>query len=254
MIKLSERLKAIAGFVERGETVADVGTDHGFLPLYLLEEGISPFVVMTDVSPGSLHKAEKSCREELGGGFDRRKGGDFDLRLGDGLAPVKLGETCVVVMAGMGGLLMAEILGNDPAKSGSFKKFILQPRNNAGKLRKWLCLSGYEITRETLVRERKRICEIIEARPPQVKADVIQAAELADDVEFEYPSALAECPNALTGEYLKRCLEKERIIRTRILKGKDRGKLALTEARIERIDELLGALENEDKRSNKDNR
>ena len=157
-------------------------------------------------------------------------------------------------MAGMGGLLMAEILGNDPVKSGSFKKFVLQPRNNVGKLRKWLSLSGYEITRETLVRERKRICEIIEARPSQDKADVIQAAELSDDVEFEYPSVLAECPNALTGEYLKGHLEKERTIRTRILKGKDRGKLALTEARIERIDELLGVLENEDKRSNKDNR
>ena len=251
---MSERLKAIAGFVEKGETVADVGTDHGFLPLYLLEEEISPFVIMTDVSPGSLEKAEKSCREELGGGFYGRRGADFDLRLGDGLAPVKPGETGVVVMAGMGGLLMAEILGNDPVKSGSFKKFILQPRNNVGKLRKWLSLAGYEITRETLVRERKRICEIIEARPSQVKAAVIQAAELSDDVEFEYPSALAECPNALTGEYLKRRLKKERTIRTRILKGKDRGKLGLTEARIERIDELLGVLENEDKRSNKDNR
>lgn len=245
MIKLSERLTAIAGFVEKGETVADVGTDHGFLPLYLLEKGISTFVVMTDVSRGSLEKARQSCKDAFGDEFDARLGRDFDLRLGDGLVPLRPGEIYTVIMAGMGGLLMSEIMGFDPDKTCAFGKFVLQPRNNAGKLRKWLDISGYEISGETLVRERGRICEIISAVPadPEKAGNTeLMAYDLDDDVTFEYPLRLVESPNPLTEEYLLQHLEKEKVIKSRIMKGKDRTKLAVTEERIGRLESLLEKL------------
>ena len=108
MIKLSDRLKSIADEIKKGETVADIGTDHGFLPVYLWENHISPHVIMTDISPASLKKAEDNCQTEY-------PGIKFDLRTGDGLEPVRPAETDAVVMAGMGGLLMSEILGKNPS-------------------------------------------------------------------------------------------------------------------------------------------
>ena len=78
MINLSERLLAIAQEVGKGETVADIGTDHGFLPLYLWEKGISPKVIMTDISQGSLAKARENCSRWY-------PDTEFDLRLGDGI-------------------------------------------------------------------------------------------------------------------------------------------------------------------------
>lgn len=243
MIKLSGRLKAIAGFVDKGETVADVGTDHGFLPLYLLDKGISPKVILTDVSPGSLDKARLSCIEYFDREFEKRIGSDFELRLGDGLEPILPGETETVIMAGMGGLLMSEIMGHDIDKTRTFGKFILQPRNNVGRLRKWLYLSGFYIAEETLVRERKRICEILKVIPAgKAERKNLKAADMEEDVMFEYPDMLVDEPNPLTEEYLRVHLEKEQTIRDRILKGSDRSRLRITENRINRISGLYRSL------------
>ena len=243
MIKLSGRLKAIAGFVDKGETVADVGTDHGFLPLYLLDNGISPKVILTDVSPGSLDKARLSCIEHFDREFEKRMGSDFELRLGDGLEPILPGETETVIMAGMGGLLMSEIMGQDIDKTRTFGKFILQPRNNVGRLRKWLYLSGFYIAEETLVRERKRICEILKVIPAgTAERKNLKAADMEEDVMFEYPDMLVDEPNPLTEEYLRVHLEKEQAIRDRILKGSDRSRLRITENRMDRISGLYRRL------------
>ncbi len=244
MIKLSPRLGVIAGFVEKGETVADVGCDHGFLPLYLLQAGISPKVIMTDISAGSLNKARQSFTDAYPADFDRMTGVEFDFRVGDGLTPLARAETDAVVMAGMGGLLMTEIMGHDPDKTGSFKKYILQPRNNPGKLRKWLDISGFKIISETLVRERSRICEIIAATPaPTFKEVEMSAADMDDDVMWEYPETLIEHRNALTEEYLIGAIEKQTRIHDRILMGSDRRKLKITEMRLQRLKYLYGRLE-----------
>ena len=82
MIKLSDRLQLIAKEVNNGETVADIGTDHGFLPMYLWEQGISPKVIMADVSQGSLKKAQQNCNELY-------PDNTFDLRLGNGIQVLK---------------------------------------------------------------------------------------------------------------------------------------------------------------------
>ena len=79
---LTERLMAMANEVEKGESIADIGTDHGYLPMYLHEQGISPKVIMADISKGSLNKAKENCREM----FPLEK---FDFRLGYGLKELK---------------------------------------------------------------------------------------------------------------------------------------------------------------------
>lgn len=128
MMKLSPRLKKIAEQINAGETMADIGTDHGFLPIYLWENKICPKVIMADISSGSLLKARENCEM-----YD--PDARFDLRLGSGIEVLEEAEVDAVVMAGMGGILMTEILEKDIKKSLSFRKLILQPRKDVGKLR-----------------------------------------------------------------------------------------------------------------------
>lgn len=157
-MKLSDRLQIIADEIRQNQTMADIGTDHGFLPVYLWEKGISPKVIMTDISAGSLEKAARNCRK-------RYPDVTFDLRLGNGIQVLSEGEVDAVVLAGMGGVLITEILGEDLKKSRSFQTLILQPRTGQGVLRHWLIHNGFGIIRESLVREGKYICEVITACP-----------------------------------------------------------------------------------------
>ena len=154
MIKLSDRLQKIADFIEPGESVADIGTDHGFLPIALWERGKCPHVILGDINAGPLEKARANIQKHYP---DKT----FDVRIGSGIQTVLPAEVDVIVIAGMGGLLIAEILGDDLKKSKSFKKLILQPRNAQDKLRLWLVENGFDFADETLVRERKYLCEII---------------------------------------------------------------------------------------------
>lgn len=202
MIELSPRLETIAEEIEKGETMADIGTDHGFLPVCLWEKGICPKVIMSDISIGSLTKAKLNCHTI-------HPEADFDLRLGNGLEVLKPGEVDTVVMAGMGGILMTEILGADIEKAWSFKKLILQPRNRIGQLRFWLYDNCFSIINEKLVREGKYICEILTAVPKEVA----NTSDLsADDIEYEFPHKLIEFKNDLTEEYLQKKLDLEKLI------------------------------------------
>ena len=157
---LTDRLQMIADEIKQGETMADIGTDHGFLPLYLWENGISPYVIMCDISEPSLAKAKASA-----GAY--QFGRELDFRAGDGLKILKSGEVDAVVIAGMGGLLIRDILAADREKTCSFGKFIFQPRNHAADLRYWLVSNGFRIVKNQLVREGKFICEVITALPPK---------------------------------------------------------------------------------------
>ena len=94
MIKLTDRLQVLADQIKQNETMADIGTDHGFLPIYLWENEISPKVIMADISPGSLEKARVNCYEN----YPNEK---FDLRLGNGIQILENGEVDAVVIAGI---------------------------------------------------------------------------------------------------------------------------------------------------------
>ncbi len=264
-MKLSERLQKIADEIGKGEAMADIGTDHGFLPIYLFQEGISPRVVLTDVSPGSLAKAREDL-DRFGPGC--REG--ISLRLGSGLSVLEPGEVETVVMAGMGGMLMTRLLGEDLAKTRTYRKFILQPRRHLGRLRCWLWDQGFTIEREQLARESHFIWPILtvlpEAEPgggrtweageageedassqssagilpppctcPEYEEDPVKRA-LAD-----YPDALLSYGDPLLAAYLAR----EERIQTWILEklpagpGRDRDR---TEARLRQLASLTAGL------------
>lgn len=194
MVKLSDRLKRLADEVKPGDRVADIGTDHGLLPIFLYENHIASHVILCDINAGPLEKARENIEAYGAGGL-------ADLRRGDGLAPLSPGEADTIIIAGMGGLLMIEILEKGSVVAQSCRRLVLQPRNAPEKLREWLDRSGYRIVNESLVWERKYICEIITAEPlREDEAKGETEDETKGDGAVSEPSELAEAEQFLKYE------------------------------------------------------
>lgn len=234
MIKLSDRLQMIADEINTGETMCDVGTDHGFLPIYLWEKGISPKVIMADVSKGSLDKARDNCRMYY-------PAETFDLRLGDGLAVLSPGEADAVAIAGMGGILMTEILSAHPEVTESVKKFIFQPRSAAGKLRYWLLHNGFVIVKDQLVREGKFICNVITAVHGNFENQQILSLD-DEDIRLDVPSWHEK--DELTKEFIKRRITQEMSVLEGLSKAGDQwqDKIEKTKKDIEYLEGLYEAI------------
>ena len=240
MKKLSARLECISEEIPDGASFIDIGTDHGYLGISRIVSGRSPFAILTDISRKSLGKAilnaGEYCPEAVEDGLLR-------FVCCGGLEDIKPGSADCVVIAGMGGIEMVSILSSEPDKTKSFAKYILQPRNNAGRLRLALASAGIDIKKEKLVREGKFICEVITAEPDRniMSGDTgCSAVMYGVDPEFtaeaDYPELLVITGGDLTAEYLERKLKKEE--RNYSLNGQDK----VTGARIARIKELAGRL------------
>ena len=183
-MRLSKRIYALADTVDRGDSVADIGTDHGYVPMLLMRQGVSPRVIMSDISEDSLQKARDTF---LACGLSGKvSSGDF--RVGDGLETIGPGETDEVIIAGLGGHTIRGILEADEAKSRSFRRLILQPRKHSGTLRYYLYTHGWDIESEQLAEEGKFACEIITAVPSVVLRR--EAPYDGDDIRWKYPERL----------------------------------------------------------------
>ena len=154
MIKLSQRLQAIANFVPQGAKVADIGTDHGFLPCYLAQSGQAEQVIACDVNAQPLSLAQKNIT-------DYTVADRVSTRLGNGLAVLKPGEVDTVTIAGMGGALMIDILDASPNVVDRLKRIILQPNVGAEAVRVWAEKNRWQIVAEDLVRENDIFSVII---------------------------------------------------------------------------------------------
>ncbi len=151
-IKLSERLKAAAGFVKKGSRVADVGTDHGFIPVYLLQEGLADKVIASDINEGPLSSAVRTAEEyEVSG---------IDFRLCDGLKGIKQEEADTVIIAGMGGETIYSII-EASGWSWEGKTLILQPMSKQAELIIRLYEKGFSVLEETFVYEGKEAYRIL---------------------------------------------------------------------------------------------
>ena len=153
-MKLSARLQAIADFVPKDSIVGDIGTDHGYVPIYLIENNISKKVIATDISANSLNKAIENI--SLNKYEDK-----IDSRLGNGLDTIKEFEIDTVIIAGMGGILIKEILDKNWLKRDSIVNLILQPNVATNELREYLITNNFEIIDEKLVKDGKKFYEIL---------------------------------------------------------------------------------------------
>lgn len=199
MLNLSDRLLLMAQNVTKCETMADIGTDHGFLALYLIEKNICEHAVLADISRGSLDKAEANVEQFIAYMGDSNVRDRFSFRLGSGISVLEPGEADVVCIAGMGGALITDILEADLKKARTFATYILQPRNGQVKLRRWLETHNFETEKNLLVREGKFICEIIVAHPRQ--DECILPPRFASDLPYEFPEDLFLHNEALATEF-----------------------------------------------------
>ena len=146
--KLSQRLRLCADFVTEGCRVADIGTDHAALPVFLVQSGRCGGAVASDLRKGPLSSAGKNI--EAAGLSEK-----ISTRLSNGFDEIAEEEFDEAVIAGMGGLLICDILRRTPYRNS--KSFILQPMSDPEEVRRWLYLHGFEITREKAACEGKRV-------------------------------------------------------------------------------------------------
>lgn len=144
---LSKRLETIISLVEPGLSLADVGTDHGYIPNQLLLQNLIPSAIAIDINEKPLNRAK-----ELITSFNLLDKVDF--RLGSGIEPIDKDEVDQVVIAGMGGEMIKMILAKDLDKTYSLKRFILQPMTHAEELREFLLENNFEIVKEIYVEEK----------------------------------------------------------------------------------------------------
>ena len=154
MNNLSLRLSTIASLVPKGAIVCDVGTDHGFLPIFLMKSGKARSVIATDINEKPLKKAEENLK--------KAKAEGITLRLCDGLSGIKRGDTDTVIIAGMGGEVISGILksGKEITENADIT-IILQPTTSPEFLRKYLYETGYDIIKEIAVEEKGKLYSVM---------------------------------------------------------------------------------------------
>ena len=156
-MELKGRLKLIADKVPKCTIVNDIGTDHAFIPVYLVKKGVCKKAIAVDVRQGPLLAASDNIKH-----FKLQE--VIETRLGDGLEPISIEEADVIVIAGMGGILIKDILGREMDKAKAANTLVLQPMNSIEILREWLYEKGFIIYDEELVDEGEKVYNVINAK------------------------------------------------------------------------------------------
>lgn len=183
ILELSPRLKIIADSIRGYESVADIGSDHAHLPIYLIKNGQIRYAVATDINIGPVEISRKRIKRH-------RVEAKVSVRRGNGLEVIEPREAEVIVVAGMGGMLIRDILGKDEKIAQSAKLLILQPMKDSDKVRKWLLEHGFDITDEELVKDQDKIYEVIWAKPARGKSGA-KGQMLIGDIIIEKKHPLA---------------------------------------------------------------
>ena len=139
--QLDNRLKLCADFVRNGAKLADIGTDHAYLPVCLCRIGRCPSAIAADINPDPLSRGRTTVDNA---GMQSQ----IELRLSNGLQKISADEVDDIVIAGMGGELIAKILEECSFSKNSSKNFILQPMTKSELLIEWLCKNGFEIIKQ----------------------------------------------------------------------------------------------------------
>ncbi len=154
MNKLDSRLRLCASFVRQGARVADIGTDHAYLPVWLCENGICPRAIAADINPEPLQSGQRTVAAA-------HLEDKITLRLSDGLREIAADEADDIVIAGMGGELIARIIGACAYAHDTNKRFILQPMTRSEELLRWLCAGGFQILRQDCCAAAKKCYTVL---------------------------------------------------------------------------------------------
>lgn len=187
MVKLSERLQAVADLITPGLRVSDVGCDHGYLSIYLMQNKIAQSVIASDVRTGPLSKASENINIY-------EMADKIDLRLSDGLMMIDPGEVDSIVMSGMGGNLMMDIIKRGEDVVSEARELILQPQSEIASVRHFLQDNGWVIISESMVCEDYKFYPMMKAVKGEMKWD--------KEVYFVYGKVLIREKNPVLHQFL----------------------------------------------------
>lgn len=221
---MTERLLTVLKKINNSRKLLDVGCDHGYLAIEAVKEKRALYAVASDVNRGPLASAEENIKKS---GFSEK----IETRLGSGITVVSPGEADTVVIAGMGGILISELLREAPQVAEQVEKFILQPMNSLPELRRRLIEDGFEITEETICRERERLYRILTVKKGKAKAYEKEIFYHTGDL-----FRLADTPKEIAEEYFDRTgLKFERVIKELEQSGADEERKKYYEKLLEEL-------------------
>ncbi len=225
-MKLSKRLQSVASFVPIGATMADIGTDHAYLPVYLVEHQLVKQAIAGDVKIGPYKVAKDTVAKH--GLSDK-----ILVRLGDGLSILEPGEVDTIVIAGMGGATMVQMLTACQAPLTNVK-LIFQPMVAATVLREWLMNNTWKICAETLVEEDNLLYEIIVAEPGHM--------EIKDPILLEIGPLLWENRHVLLARHLSTIVLHTKKILCQLDRAKDNPKYEYYKNKLKLLEDKQACL------------
>ncbi|MDU2444228.1 class I SAM-dependent methyltransferase [uncultured Clostridium sp.] len=229
-MELSKRLKRIAEHVDKCESVADIGTDHGYIPIYLVKEGICKKAIASDINKGPIEKAKVNVAFE---GVSNK----VKCLLGPGLNPLKVGEVNGVILAGMGGNLTRDILLADMDKVKKYDFIILQPAQNPEVLREFLYKNDYEIIDEDLIKDEGRFYELFKVKYNENSEKLV----FEDELEYEVSPLLRKKNHQLFKEFIEEKINRCETILSFIKEDTESAKKRKSDLE-EKINKLKGML------------
>ena len=168
---LTDRLQKVADLVPKGKAMADIGTDHGYLPIYLVETGKMESAIACDINEGPLDRAKENL---ISTGLTEK----IALRLGGGLSKLAKGEVDGVTICGMGGLMICRILEDDREKAQALSWLVLQPQNHVAELKVFLSSHHFRIVKEVLSEDGGQLYEMLLAVPGEMEPLDMLTAEI----------------------------------------------------------------------------
>ena len=227
-MELSKRLNWIIGKLDKVEIIMDVGTDHGYIPIYLVKNNIAKKVIASDINKEPLKKAKINA--SLDGVLDK-----VDLRLGGGLSPLNNKEANAVIIAGMGGNLIRDILENDLIKVKNLDYLILQPAQNPEVLREYLYNNNYEILEEDICLDENKYYEIFKIK--YKKWDCI----ILEDIFYEISPTMLNKKLPLLKSYIESKIQKNLKVMEFIIDNTDHARERKNELKEknQRLEKLL---------------
>lgn len=190
-MEISKRLGAAVALVTKNNRVADIGCDHAYTSIYLVENKIASKVIACDINKGPIERAQSNI---LRYGYEHA----IETRLSDGAKMIKPGEVDTILVSGMGGGLVVKILSDSKAVVNACTELILQPQSEIFLVRRYLYENGFEITAENMVIDDGKYYVMMRAVP----SDKEQSYE--SEVCYQYGAKLLESKNAVLFEYLRK--------------------------------------------------
>ncbi|NLP35614.1 MAG: SAM-dependent methyltransferase [Clostridiales bacterium] len=226
-MQLSDRLQAVVDLVTPGNRVADVGCDHAYTSIYLVENKISPNVIAMDINQGPIDRAKENIRKY---GYEDK----ITTRKSDGLEKLRSGEVDTVLIAGMGGGLTVQILTRHRDRMVGLKELVLSPQSEIHLVRELLERIGFIITKENMIKEEGKYYVMMKAEANKSVMDK-EAYKLLCKEHVYFGRLLLESKHPILREYLlkeeKRCIN--------ILETLQREASESTQARKQEMEKIL---------------